>query len=149
MKLTLISPCMQDEVQPRNVLTDLSLSLSAIDFEPMRSGEAQHERMVHICYDFPPHSGECPLLLAPPNDLKIEAASASKRRPRANMAGERERWRACCRAIAPNIRLYWSTCMPATIELRASAFCLNLPHHCSRTRRTTSSSPTQRSQGQA
>jgi len=75
----------KDEVQPRNVLTDLSLPLSAIDFVPISVGDALADPVVHICYDFPPHAGDCPLLLAPPKNLKIEAqaeaAAEAKNKP--------------------------------------------------------------------
>ena len=80
-----VRACAQDEVQPRNVLSDLSASLASIDFVPIRAGDAAQDPVVHICYDFPAHSGDCPLLLAPPKDFKIEAQAAAaeaKNRPR-------------------------------------------------------------------
>jgi len=77
----------KDEVQPRNVLTDLSVPLSSIDFVPIHAGDALQDPVVHLCYDFPPHEGDCPLLLCPPKNLKIEAQAAvaeAKNKPRLN-----------------------------------------------------------------
>lgn len=79
------SSYLQDEVQPRNALNDLSATLSSINFVHIQSGDNGQDPVVHICYDFPPHAGDCPLLLAPPNDMKIDAHALvdSKTRNRA------------------------------------------------------------------
>ena len=66
-----------DEIQPRNELTDLAASLSSIDFVPIRAADSAQDTMVHICYDFPPHASDCPLLLNPPHDLKVDAQAAA------------------------------------------------------------------------
>jgi len=79
----------KDEIAPRNELTDLAAPLSSIDFVPLRAGDDVQETVVHICYDFPPHDSDCPLLLNPPHDLKIEAraaAAAAERLPRGQRA---------------------------------------------------------------
>mmetsp|Transcript_35140 Transcript_35140/g.80411 ORF Transcript_35140/g.80411 Transcript_35140/m.80411 type:complete len:202 (+) Transcript_35140:121-726(+) len=78
----------KDEVLPRNALTDLAASLSSVDFVPIHTGDAVQDSVVHICYDFPPHKGDCPLLLTPPNDLKIEAhAAAAEMKGRSRLTG--------------------------------------------------------------
>eukprot|EP00966_Prymnesium_polylepis_P192728 4467068-Prymnesium_polylepis.1 len=95
----------KDEVQPRNVLTDLSVPLSSIDFVPIHAGDALQDPVVHLCYDFPPHEGDCPLLLCPPKNLKIEAQAAvaeAKNKPRLNPGARARRCPLRCpRPVSP------------------------------------------------
>ena len=65
---------------PRNLLSDPSAELGDLEFA---NAAADAERVVF--YDFEPRLDDCPLLLRPPHDMRIEAMH------RAEEAAKRER----------------------------------------------------------
>lgn len=73
----------KDEVFPRNLLCDQMLRLCDVEFS---DAAADADRVIY--YDFAPRKNDCPLLLNPPNNLKIEAVQRAEADAKARKAAK-------------------------------------------------------------